>query len=134
MLIEKILVVDDDEVCDMLLSSLMEDVFKYCSVTIKKDGEEALAYLQLLSDRSDAPPDLIILDFNLPDMNACDFMKVYEENFSVTFPATHIIILTCHVREEDRQAVLQCPAVVAFFNKPLEEAHLLEIKKKYAHC
>lgn len=130
MIIQNALVIDDDEVCDMLLSYLIEDVFQSCSMTCKKNGEEALAYLKLVSIQSDLFPDLIILDFNLPDMNACDFMKAYEENFTAAFPATQIIILTCHARQEDRQAILQYSSVVAFFNKPLEEEQLIQLMKE----
>lgn len=129
MQIQNILVIDDDEVCDMLLSCLIEDVFKACSIIVKKNGGEALNYLRLLPFNSAQFPDLIILDFNLPDMKACEFIKAFETNFTATFPHTQIVVLTCHAREGDRQAILQFSSVVAFFNKPLEEKQLLQIKE-----
>lgn len=129
MQIQNVLVIDDDEVCDMLLSCLIEDVFKTCSIIIKKNGEEALTYLKQLSLSSAQIPDLIILDFNLPDMKASEFIRAYETNFTAAFPHTRIVILTCHAREVDRQAILQFSSVVAFFNKPLEEEQLLQIKE-----
>lgn len=128
--VQRVLVIDDDEVSNMLLSCLMEDVCSTCSISFKKNGKEALAYLKLQSEKSDQFPDLIILDFNQPDMDASDFVKAYEANFTVRFPHTMIINLTCHALEKDRQAILQFSSVVAFFNKPLEERQLLQVMKE----
>lgn len=128
MSIDNVLIIEDDDISAMLLQYIIEDILCANSITIKEDGEKALVYLEELTSKPDQFPQLIFLDLNMPLISGYDFMKLYEEKFAAHFPATQLVVLTSSVRKKDREIAQEYSSVAGFYNKPLEEAHLLHIK------
>lgn len=94
---KKILVVDDDERLRMLLQSyLRQEGFE---VVTAINGREAL-----FAARQD-PPDLIILDLMMPEMDGFGFMHAHNKERS-----TPVIVLTAKVDEQDKVLGLELGA------------------------
>jgi len=104
-----ILVVDDTPDNLHLLSSLFKDEYR---VRIAHNGHKALAICQ-----SDNPPDLVLLDIMMPDMDGFEVaQKMREHPSSETIP---IIFVTAMDTEDARLRGLELGAV-DFVTKPID--------------
>lgn len=69
-----VLVVDDDKkICGLISAALAEKGWR---TAVAHNGKEALDYLK----RTDSPPDLILLDLMMPEMNGWEFRKAQQED------------------------------------------------------
>ena len=85
-----ILIVDDDADIRMTLRDfLTEEGF---AVQTARDGQHALHLLEKI-----APPDLILLDYKMPNMDGKQFVAAQRRNKKLrTIP---VVILSAHTRE-----------------------------------
>ena len=103
-----ILVVDDTPDNLMLMHSLLKTDYK---VKVANGGDKALKIVQ-----SDTPPDLILLDIMMPDMDGYEVCKRLKAN-----PATRdipVIFLTAKAEIEDEKRGLEVGAV-DYITKPI---------------
>ncbi len=129
MKINNILIIEDDEIAAMLLQYLIEDVLSAQSVVVKENGESAFRYLEDLLIDPDHFPHLIFLDLNMPLISGYEFMQLYAEKFAVHFPDTKLVVLTSSMMRKDQDLSAKYPFVTGFFNKPLSEEQLQQIKQ-----
>ncbi len=96
-----ILIVDDEQdLLDTLSYNLQQSGFKTCSALT---GSEAVKLI-----RQEPKPDLILLDYMLPDILGTDVCRIVRQ-----YPATEslpIIMLTARGEERDRIGGLECGA------------------------
>jgi two-component system, chemotaxis family, chemotaxis protein CheY len=78
------LIVDDSKVIRKVARHILESM--QFSVSEAADGEEALAQC------SDNPPDVILLDWNMPVMGGMDFLRAYRSLIAVS--AAKVIFCT----------------------------------------
>jgi two-component system OmpR family response regulator len=106
-----ILVVDDDaDICDMIRTELTS---QGCHVTCVSDREEALRHIQTLG-----APDIILLDYNMPGMDARTFMDTLLE-MSIRPP--RVILMTAAGEAHQRARGIGVPEVLS---KPFDPATL----------
>lgn len=106
-----ILLVDDTPENLSLMSSILKDEYK---VKVANHGEKALRIV-----RSESPPDLILLDILMPDINGYEICKILKSD-----PLTKeipIIFLTALTDIEDEKHGLELGAVDYIF-KPISPA------------
>lgn len=120
-----VLVVDDDMINITLLENALEDMCKVVSAT---SGEQALSVID------NDPPDLILLDINLPDMNGYDICSRVKSNpDTMSIP---IMFVTGDDSDESELQGLQLGAL-DYLRKPFQTAlvkarvsNLLDLKQK----
>ncbi|CAA7619112.1 Response regulator [Candidatus Terasakiella magnetica] len=103
-----ILVVDDTPDNLKLMSGLLKDLYR---VKIANNGEKALAIAA-----SDTPPDLILLDIMMPEMDGHEVCRRLKAN-----RATHdipVVFLTAKAEMEDEERGLKLGAV-DYITKPI---------------
>jgi len=71
----RILVLDDEPFMLRLLARMLANL-GYTQVTTFDSGHRALEYI----DRPDSPPDLILCDLNMPDMDGVEFVRELVEH------------------------------------------------------
>jgi putative two-component system response regulator len=111
---DTVLVVDDTPANLALVSGLLKD---QCRVKIANSGEKALRLAA-----SDSPPDLILLDVMMPEMDGYEVCRRLKIN-----PATRdipIIFLTAKSEEGDEEKGFQLGAV-DYITKPISPPILL---------
>ena len=121
--IKRILLVEDSK-SDQLISKFTINKYNESTeVTITFDGKEALEYL----GSANTPPDLILLDINMPGMDGLQFLDHYSDKFKQK--ATVVVMLTSSncLDEKDRCVAYDC--VKDFITKPLEVEDLLRLEK-----
>lgn len=92
-----ILVVEDDEIDALTVKRALKDCQITNEVIIKKNGEEALQYLQ--QEKSELPS-IILLDLNMPRMNGIEFLRIIKKD--PKFNSLPIIVLTTSRSEQDK--------------------------------
>lgn len=104
-----ILIVDDTPANLQLLSGLFEDEYR---VRVATNGEKALTVCH-----SDAPPDLVLLDIMMPDMDGFEVAQRMRQH--PTSEAIPVIFVTAMEEEDARLKGLQLGAV-DFVTKPID--------------
>lgn len=115
----KILVVDDDEVNNFILKELFQEAEIADQIVIESSVDSALSYLA----EEQSLPQLILLDINMPIKDGFDFLEEYHEMGFDQKPCK-IILLTSSLFEKDRAAVVKYENVIDFIIKPIDLAKL----------
>ena len=112
-MLNRILVVDDEEILRMLICDTLEDLA--CEVDEAEDGVEAL---QKIGQQS---YDLIVLDYMMPNLTGVEVIERLPKGLKETTP---ILMLTAKAQEADRHVVLEKGAHY-FMSKPFSPVELL---------
>ncbi|MCK4677835.1 MAG: response regulator, partial [Bacteroidales bacterium] len=90
----KVLVCDDNETaCDILKEALEAFTFK---VTTVRSGKDAIIELEKSTDE---PYELVLMDWNMPEMDGLQTAELIKSNKKIAAPPT-IIMVTAYNREE----------------------------------
>jgi len=112
---EKVLVVDDEqEIVDLLVDVLERD--GRFEVKTATTGYDAGLLTQQFR------PNVIVLDYMLPDINADVVTKTIQSNPSLE--DTKIILISAHI-DESEQAKIEAMGVDAFLHKPFQIEELV---------
>jgi len=116
-----ILTVDDSQTMrDMLLYALEGEGFRVIQATDGLEGLEAL--------RAD-PPDVIITDINMPNLDGFGFIEQVRQD--ARFRATPILVLTTE-SEQDRKDRARKAGASGWIVKPFNTAKLVEAIRRVA--
>ena len=121
----KVLVVDDDEIIVFLHNMIMEDNGMVSDSLSFQNGKEAFDYLN--SENNLNQTCLVLLDINMPVMNGWQLLDniqsaPYAKNI-------HVVMVTSSIDTEDREKASQYPQVIAYFEKPLNNKSLKQLKE-----
>lgn len=132
-MLQKVLCIDDDPISVMLCSKVIER----CNFALKTDsahnGQNALTYLQNITDTASATyPEIILLDLNMPIMNGWEFLEIYESRFATVHSNTKIVVLSSTIDPEDVQKTKKFSTVLTFISKPITKSSLEEVEQLLA--
>ncbi len=120
-----ILLVEDNEGDIVLTTEALEEGKIKNTISVVKDGWEAIQYLEKKGDYVGATtPDLVLLDINMPKMNGHEVLKKIKSN-----PDTRhipVIMLTTSSSEMDVMKSYQCHAN-CYITKPVDVNDFLEV-------
>ncbi|SIS95147.1 response regulator [Belliella pelovolcani] len=95
-----ILLVEDNEGDILLTLEALEEAKMKNTISVVKDGERAIQYVEKIGEYEDAlPPDLIILDVNLPKLNGHEVLQYFKN--SEAYKHIPIIMLTTSSSPKD---------------------------------
>lgn len=113
----RILIVEDSKSCQLILKTLLES--NGYQVTVAGCCEEALSHC------SETPPDVALVDYNLPSGNGDEVCKQMRDAGFVDVP----IIITTGNQESDLKTRLVGIGATGFLQKPLDTGQvLIEVK------
>lgn len=109
----RLLVAEDDEGDIGLLQHALETARPPVELLIARDGQEAL---DLLRKQGEDPPDLVLLDLNMPGMDGRQFLK--ELRADERYGLIPVVVFTTSEAEPDLLAAYRGGAN-AFVTKPV---------------
>ena len=113
-----ILLVEDNEGDILLTTEAFEDARLKNTLSVAKDGEQAIKYLERKDEFKDAvPPDLIILDINLPKKNGHEVLNFIKSGKK--YKHLPVVMLTTSSSEQDIMKSYQNHAN-CFITKPVD--------------
>lgn len=118
-----VLLIDDDEVINMINTRIIELSKQFGRVTALSSASDALNYLGTASKDSDAYPDFIFLDINMPEKDGWEFLSEFA---SMPNPAGHscppcrIFILSSSIDLFDIKKARSMSFVSDYIVKPLD--------------
>lgn len=114
-----IMIIDDDEINNFIVKTLIRKVCKSTKVTICLNITNAIDLLLSINHESGSLPEFIFLELFSQLMNGWDFLDEYSRlNFDKT-GVRRIIILTCSTFKRDIDRALSYLSVIEFITKPV---------------
>ncbi len=120
-----ILLVEDNEGDILLTTEALSEGKVLNTITVMKDGWEAMQFLQKSGKYSAAAsPDIILLDVNLPKMNGHEVLKSIKTNDSLK----HIPVIMLTTSSSERDILLSYQNHVnCYITKPVEVNNFLQV-------
>jgi two-component system nitrate/nitrite response regulator NarL len=126
-LVEKTVLIDDSDI-DLFIQRRFLEVYEFSSeLLLYKSASEALNWLKKLN--GEAPPDVIFLDLNMPEIDGFAFLKSFNELPEKIRTKSRIVVLTSSNSIQDRDQAFQNKNVIQFITKPLKQTDIEELKK-----
>jgi len=119
------LLIDDDYISNFIADHLLNK-HKICkNITISRNGDEALNYLQ----ETKAVPELIFLDINMPVLDGIEFIETFQK-YNRDESKTKIVIYTTSLNHQDLE-LFKLAGFKYFTVKPLREETLMSLLKLF---
>ena len=125
--VHKAVLIDDSDI-DLFIQRRFLEVYDFSeSLAVYKSARDALHWLE--TTNGDAPPDLIFLDLNMPDVDGFTFLKLFDSLPEVVTKKTRIVVLTSSNSSSDREEAMKNRNVIQFITKPLKESDLESLQE-----
>ena len=129
--LNSILLVEDDEATNFISQMVIKKLNCANHVQVAWNGADALDYIKQCGEKACQPPELILLDINMPGLNGWEFLDEYcklkeKEKIKVV-----VVMLTTSQNPDDKKRADNNPAVAGFRSKPLTPAVLEDILSQY---
>lgn len=118
----EILIVDDSPAFNHLTKITIQKSDADCHIVDMSNGQRALQYLE----ESNACPDVILLDINMPVMDGFDFLEEFIR-LGKCNDKTEIYMLTSSSQDVDKVKAKSFNIVKDYFEKPLTGENLEKI-------
>ncbi len=125
--LRKIFLVDDDEADNEFHRIVLEEAGFRGAVECHLYAEDALERLRAPGAE---PPDLILLDINMPRMSGFDFIEELEGLKEVGARPV-VAMLSTSRSPQDRERARGLPRISGFLNKPLREEELYSLLNQH---
>lgn len=123
----KVLLIDDDDIYRYIARKVLESTGCVEDIHICSSGAEALDCLKENRNNSDALPDIILLDLNMPVMNGWEFLDVFDDLKPTLLKNIQVFIVTSSMDETDREYSSLYTCVSGFITKPFVREKILQI-------
>ena len=127
--LNSILLVEDDEAINYISQMVIKKLDCANHVQVAWNGADALEYIKQCGEHACQPPELILLDINMPGLNGWEFLEEYcklNDNKKVV-----VVMLTTSLNPDDKKRADSNPVIAGFKNKPLTPAVMEEILSQY---
>lgn len=128
-----ILLIDDDEPTNFIHQLVIDEAQFTRHIRVFDYAEDALAYLAHCASPDEKNeyyeyPDLILLDINMPRVNAWEFAEEFRKHLNAFKKPAPIIVLTTSINPDDRERAKKIPEICGFYVKPLTGKILEDIR------
>ncbi len=115
----RILLVEDSEDDRYITSYVLKKRWPGVEILTAWNGEEAI---EVLEASTGAPPELILLDINMPLMNGHEFLQRWFGERGMTTPT--VVMMSSSDQHSDIARVREYPAVRDYLVKPMRAEYL----------
>ncbi len=122
--------VDDNSADNLYHRLALEEVVEDVEVVELTGGPAAIDYL-LRSAGAGSPPDLLLLDLNMPGMSGWEFLDFCRKNVLDRCPDLTVIVLSTSENPDDSDRADADELVDAFVRKPLDARRVAWLVSKF---
>lgn len=130
-MIKKILCVEDDPISNAINVRLLKRMVEGLEVIQATNGKQAIDLIETAQSLQQPPPDLILLDLNMPIMNGWEFIEYYQNNLLSYHWPTRIVIVTSSVDKADIERAAKYSFIINYFTKPLTIENMALLLKQW---
>ncbi len=132
-MIKNLLCVDDDDIAQFYIHSIIEDTNFIKHSESAFDGQKGIDFLEGLvkNNQIEAIPELILLDINMPIMDGWEFLQVFSKKFRGQFKDVKIAIVSSSLNPADFEKAKEYSFVIDFISKPITADTLKLIDERY---
>lgn len=129
--LNKILLIDDDEVTNYINKGLLEELNIAEEVQVIEDGEKAFEYLARCGkSSSQACPEFVIFDHQMPNMDGRELIEALDEINFIKENKVVFMFLGVSSIQADIETMKEM-GVQEFTTKPLSETKILDVYNKH---
>jgi CheY-like chemotaxis protein len=129
--LRRLLVVEDSESDVELLREALSDSDPRVELDIVRHGEDALAFLRREGEfEAAAPPDLVVLDLNLPRMGGFEVLKALRADIDPRLRRLPVVVFTTSGTATDVETAYDLHAS-SFVTKPTAFEHYLDAVRTF---
>jgi two-component system, NarL family, nitrate/nitrite response regulator NarL len=130
-LVNKTVLIDDSDI-DLFIQRRFLEVYNFSHQLVSyKSAEDALNWLK--NSNGEAPPDIIFLDLNMPEVDGFAFLKSFETLPDKVVKNSKIVVLTSSNSVKDREQAFANKNVIQFITKPLKQSDIEELQRRIGH-
>lgn len=122
-----ICIVDDDRVYQITTIKMLERISNSHKILVFSDGQEAYQYITENIENANVLPDIILLDINMPNMNAWEFLDAYAEIKPSLPKNITIYVISSSLSESDIQRAKKIENVKEYYIKPVITEQYLQM-------
>lgn len=126
-----ILLIDDDDIFNLMNSTIIKKANVSCCIDIATSADEGLRALIEPRETLCQNVDLILLDLNMPGKTGWDFLEEFDKLDDSIKSYTKIIILTSSNNPEDYKRAERNPHVMNITAKPLTISNIQQLIEDY---
>ena len=127
MRIEKIMVIDDDEILPMIIEKSIRSLGMQIILENASNGDIALKKLDSFVKNNIPFPNVIFLDINMPILDGWQFIEELMQFDEEIIQNVHIIMCSSSMFQEDLKKSMQYKIIKGFLTKPLYPAKIAEL-------
>lgn len=134
--IKEIFLVDDDAIVRMVVCKILKGIGFKGTISAFENGKQALEEISKRLENLELMPDadqiLMLLDINMPIMDAWAFLNEFEKMDNAVKDIFLISIITSSIDTSDRENALAYSSVSDYITKPLSGKHITEFLKRHS--
>ncbi|MGX5816859.1 response regulator [Chitinophaga lutea] len=125
--LRSIFIVDDDPIHQQITEIMLDRLQVAEHVSRFSDAQEVLEHIRGHMHDTDALPDVILLDLNMPVMDGWEFLEAFEKMREQLPRHVKVYVLTSSIDEKDREHVRSFSFVAGYLTKPLSKEVILQL-------
>lgn len=123
----KYILIDDDPIINLVHKRIILKVEDAAAIEVFMSGIKALEYFKT----SDAVPQMVFLDINMPEMNGFQFLDELLKSKNIKKDGLSIYIVTSSLSHKDREEAKRYPILKGYLSKPLNVETLVNLKGQF---
>jgi CheY-like chemotaxis protein len=124
-------VIDDDPIYQIIVNKIIQKSELFSSVYSFINGKDAIDALKKTLENNELPPNIILLDINMPIMDGWEFMEEMVLLKSQINELIHIYIVSSSIAFEDKSKAKNYSEIIAYLSKPVNSNDLILIAANY---
>lgn len=127
MSLKTIWVINDDPIYQIIVNKIIQKSELFSSVSSFINGKDAIDALKKTLENNEMPPNIILLDINMPIMDGWEFMDEMVLLKPQINELIHIYIVSSSIAFEDKSKAKNYSEIIAYLSKPVNSNDLILI-------
>ncbi|MFO7978015.1 MAG: response regulator [Bacteroidales bacterium] len=129
MKIERLLLIDDSDIDNMVNKRMVEKNAFATNIVVKSSALSGLEYLQQTCENDQSGlPQMIFLDIRMPEVDGFEFLEKFQDLDPFICQNCRVVMLSSSIDADDHRRAMEDPHVIHFIKKPLTQNAFEELR------